>query len=466
MADATVLEIPVPADAAARDALVARVRLLCGVSDPRLVPVVGADVRPDGVLEIRRGAGEAADLATVLAVRGAVGPAEAAGVLVVVAQGLAALHDAGLVHGPLSPDDVVLAADGSPRLRPRLEPAPPGGSPADDVHAAARLVEELVGAHDGEAATALRAVLAAALAPDPRVRPEAGTLAAWAHDAVEPEPVRLPEPAALAAASLAGLRPARRAAAGEPAARRRAFAGTTAGRAVPVPSRAGRGRGDGMRGSGARGGGVRRSGVRRSGRAGAGPARPVVRTAGVAAAVVAGVAVLATAGLVVRAPQHAPGGVAGADAVAVPVAASSSAPSSAPSPATSPSAGAASEPADPTRVLTDPAGAAAELTRRRVELLVTPGLEPDALLGVGAPGSPALAADQALAARLAAGPDARAGATAVVHDAEVVGRPATHRAEVTVTYTVEEGAGGAAESRTATLTLVWTPDGWRVEEVA
>lgn len=439
--DVTRTEMPVPADAAAREALLRRVHGLAAVSHPHLVPVVAAEVRSDGVLEVLRASTGAADLATLLAVRGTLTPPEAAGVLVSVAQALAALHGAGLTHGPLEPGDVVVGTDGMPALRPRLRPDPAdGGGPAGDVHAAARLVEHLVGRRDDEPATALRAVLAAALAPDPDVRPEAGTLAAWAHDAVEPRPVRLPEPAALAAAAFGGLRPRgpRRAPTGDldggAGGRRRAFAGTgartTRRRAddraptAPPPRRAPRG------------------------------GRAVPRAVPVVAAVAAAVVALTAVALEVRGPEEPV--AATARPPGVPAGSSGDGPQGADVPA-----GPGSSGGDPTRVRTDPTGAAAELTRRRVDVLAAATASVEDLAAVSAAGSPALAADAALLERITREGAAPDGASVVVHGTELVARPATDRAEVTVSYALGGGA-----SRTATLSLVWTPDGWRVHAVS
>jgi hypothetical protein len=457
-----VTTVAVPAEAASRDALLHRVRVLAAADHPALVAVTGAELRPDGALAVAREGGEAADLATVLAVRGRLTAPEAAGVLVAVAQALAALHSAGVAHGPVAPRDVVLDRHGRARLLPRLEPARADGADgfAEDVRSAARLVGEVLGADDGaredrsdDDATALRSVLASALATDPRVRPEAGTLAAWAHDAVVPAPVCLPEPATLAAASLGGMRSA---APAEPAAaagtssdlHRRAFAGTTARRAV------GRSSGD-VRGESAR---RRAAGGRRLG----GPGSGTLRAAGVVLAVVLGVGAATAVALQVDVPDR-PALVADGPLVSESRAAAAGGDDS------STSAG------DPTHDRADPAAAAAELTRRRVGLLASPDAGTDALTAVSIPGSAAFDADTALLERIAGEGTSTAGAAAVVHTTEVVERLSGDRADVVVTYALtahEQRTAGATTTvpasgtRTARLTLVWTDDGWRVEAVS
>ncbi|QAY62937.1 hypothetical protein ET495_06430 [Xylanimonas allomyrinae] len=121
--------VPVPADAAAREVLTARVAALTDVRHAHLVPVVEARATRPGTLDVVLASGEAADVPAVLAVRGRLAPAEAAAVGVNVAQAMAALHAAGLTHGPLEPRDVVLRPGGAPALRPRPGPRPRSGRP-------------------------------------------------------------------------------------------------------------------------------------------------------------------------------------------------------------------------------------------------------------------------------------------------------------------------------------------------
>ncbi|MGW8568359.1 hypothetical protein [Isoptericola sp. NPDC055881] len=461
--------LPIPTDAGARDALLARVSALAELRHPCVEPVAAVDVRDDGTLAVRRG-GAATDLPTVLAVRGRLTSREAAGVVVAVARGLAALHSAGLRQGGLDVGDVVLGPDGTALLRPRATVAldvtmtRADEDEAADVHALALLVAELLGDRDDDDAVGLRAVLAAASAPDPRVRPEAGTLAAQADRAVPPEPVRLPEAAALAGAAL-GRRPATRAAVqGSLPSRRRVVRG---GRGAHGPQDARRGRGRG-RGSvappppRADAGGSRR-GVRHGRVTRATRGRPAghVLAAGGAVGLVA---LLAVVVLEVRSPS---GGAV---------------PAVAPAPATvAPAAsGTTVERADPTGDPADPAAAAAELTRRRVELL-SPGPGGDAVTGaatlhdVDVPGSPVHEADTELLTDAARSGTAVRGAEARVQAARTQ-RHQDGQADVVVRYVVgaheQVAADGTVtavpetERRTATLRLTWTSDGWRVADVA
>ncbi|MFP3712552.1 hypothetical protein [Puerhibacterium sp. TATVAM-FAB25] len=453
-----VVVVPVPVDATARAVLVARVEALVGLEHPHLVAVRDAAAVRPGALDVRYARGDAADLPTVLAARGRLTAAESAGVLVAVAQALAALHSAGIAHGPLAAGDVVVRPDGVAALRPRAALPPEGWSPADDVRALAAAVGDRAGAADD--AEALRAALRAARHEDPHLRPEAGTLAARVHEACPPAPLRLPDPATLVAAALTEARAAARGPAPAPARRRPRRAATR--RAA-----------------------TRRAATRRAPRAGARPSRAGSRRLRLpvalgGAALVAGV--LTGALLELR-----PGPVGEGGPSAGPAGPTvSSAPHSA-------DAGRGGDPAravaaDPTRDEARPADAAAALTQRRLDLLA--GAVGD-VGAVAAPGSDAYVADAALRDRLAAEGPRPVRPRATVHRAEVVAPgPGAHAtadaaddgggtgadAAVRVEYEVEahqqRGADGdvtqvpASERRTATLVLRWTAAGWRVAAVS
>ncbi|MEU2198872.1 hypothetical protein [Isoptericola sp. NPDC019482] len=496
--------LTIPTDAGARDALLGRVRTLTTLRHPCVEPVLAGEVRDDGALLLRRGGG-ATDLPTVLAVRGRLTSREAAGVLVAVARGLAALHSAGLRQGSVRAQDVVLDPGGNALLRPRADAdrddaagvgagqvdVDPVDAEAADVHALATLVAELLGDRRDDDATALRAVLAPASAPDPHVRPEAGTLAAQADAAVPAEPVRLPEPAALAAASL-GRRPTAPGTAPEAGrgavspARRRAVRRADGRRVGRTPSRSSR------RTSAPRAGGV---------------PRRVLGVVGAAAVVV----VLAAVALQVHdagdmpGPGAAPSGAARVGEVVE--SAGESAGGDVGRPETDPGRDASSPPdrshgatQDPTHDRADPGAAAAELTRRRVALLAGEITDPAGLALVDVPGSPAHEADAALLEDAAQAGTRVRGAEARVEDARPAGtgdggsdveqddgaaggaadgaaEGATGRgADVEVRYAVtaheQVAADGtvtavpATDVRTATLRLAWTADGWRVAEVS
>ncbi|MBC7551130.1 MAG: hypothetical protein H7269_09580, partial [Cellulomonas sp.] len=184
------------------------------------------------------------NLAVLLAARPPLSDGEAVTLVVPLAQALAALHDAGLVHGDVSPANVVVRPDGRPVLVDLLGALTaqagsgdgvgevargPGGrgsgrrgsggrgtpgfaapeaergdrpEPPGDVYAVARTV---LAALAGGGAPALRDVLELACSPDPAVRPSAIELPALCFAAAPPEPLSLPDAAVLARTTLALL---------------------------------------------------------------------------------------------------------------------------------------------------------------------------------------------------------------------------------------------------------------------
>ncbi|MCK6209358.1 protein kinase [Georgenia sp. EYE_87] len=176
---------------------------------PKVLDVVGVDPgRCALVSEIVEGP----TLATVRSARGDLGPGAAATLLGALAAALAHLHDHGVVHGDVAPTNVVLTAAGVPVLVDLAadvahERGTPGfvaperrrGAPAStaaDVWALARVV----GWASGE--TRAAEVLAAALSPDPDLRPAARDLARSAVSLSPPGEIELPSGADLAQARL------------------------------------------------------------------------------------------------------------------------------------------------------------------------------------------------------------------------------------------------------------------------
>ncbi|HET6859721.1 MAG TPA: hypothetical protein VFH94_21850, partial [Streptomyces sp.] len=204
---AELVRVAVPTEAAARALLVRRLDTLATLDHPNLVPLIAISPNGPDNLDVRLSRTGAVDLPTAVGSRGPLTAAEGAGVTVAIAQALAALHSVGLVHGGVRPTDVLLRSDGSAMLRPRVTLPDHSDDPVD-VTSLATLVESVLGfpgpSLNSEADEALRAVLASARAEDPRDRPEPGTLAALAHDAVKPEPVRLPAGSALISAAISG----------------------------------------------------------------------------------------------------------------------------------------------------------------------------------------------------------------------------------------------------------------------
>lgn len=482
---AELVRVAVPSDAAARALLVRRLDTLATLDHPHLVPLIAISPNGPDNLDVRLSRTGAVDLPTAVGSRGPLTPAEASGVTVAVAQALAALHGVGLVHGGVRPTDVLLRSDGSAVLRPRVTLPEHSDDPVD-VTSLATLIESVLGfpgpSVHGKADEALRSVLARARADDPRDRPEPGTLAALVHDAVPPEPVRLPHGSSLVSAAISGPVPV----AGHvplgaqtPSAWRSA-ARTLTGSFAAVDGRAWAAK--------AR----RRARMPLSGRSGAAvvTGRPeprttpvtLVATGMIAAGVVAGI----TAG-VMALPQ-----VFGSDGTAVAAAEPSPA-------AATPRWGGGISPIANAK---DPAGAAIELTERRLALLAGAVSDPKT---INVEGSPAYQADAKTLEELRNAGAQVVGASAEVLRTELVtvgpgaanalqdvepasltrtsegdatsaaqgGSKEPVQAVVRIEYTIsahvqvsrDSETAVPASQETAELVLVWTPGGWRVSEV-
>jgi len=211
------------ADLASRDRLRREAAVLAGVDHPHVVRL--RSVHGDGdalvlVLDLAAGG----SLARLLATRRRLAPGEVVTIAVPLAQALATVHAQGLVHGDVTPANVLFAADGRPLLsdlgvarllgigagevggtRGYLDPAVLAGAapgPASDVHGlAATCLAALTGQppYDEQGTRlappdgrhlGLAAALEAALAPDPADRPSAEALAVAVFDAATAEPVR------------------------------------------------------------------------------------------------------------------------------------------------------------------------------------------------------------------------------------------------------------------------------------
>ncbi|MFI9487892.1 hypothetical protein ACIG47_16010 [Promicromonospora sp. NPDC052451] len=478
---AELVRVAVPTDAAARALLVRRLDTLATLDHPHLVPLIAISPNGPDNLDVRLSRTGAVDLPTAVGSRGPLTPAEGSGVTVAIAQALAALHSVGLVHGGVRPTDVLLRSDGTAVLRPRVTLPEHSDDPVD-VTSLATLIESVLGfpgpSMHSEADEALRSVLARARAEDPRDRPEPGTLASLVHDAVPPEPVRLPDGSALVSAALSGPVPLTGhvpLGAHTPSAWRSA-ARTLTGSLAAVDGRAWAAK--------AR----RRATMPLSGSAGAaavsGTTQPrttavsLVATGMIAAGVIAGV----TAGVMALPNMF------GSEEPAV----------AAPTPeASAPRWGGIS----PVANAKDPAGAAVELTERRLALLA--GAVSD-IKTVNVEGSPAYQADEKIIDELRQSGAQVVGASAEVESTELVtmgpgaasaledvapaslttsessDAPAAEQASkapieavVRIEYTISAHLQVSTDGETAVpaskesadLILVWTPGGWRVSEV-
>ena len=135
-----VLRTSVAGDAGARRRLEGEAALLTALDHPHLVRLrhltATDEPRPRPVLVLDHAAG--GSLGALVAARGPLAAAEVTTLLVPLAGLLADLHDGGLVHGDVSPGNVLLAEDGRPLLADLGTAALEGcgarasGSPGDD----------------------------------------------------------------------------------------------------------------------------------------------------------------------------------------------------------------------------------------------------------------------------------------------------------------------------------------------
>lgn len=149
------------------------------------VELVAATDEPDGGASLATAWVGGGPLASALPL----GPARVLAVARSLAEVLAGLHDAGLVHGRVVPEHVLLGDDDRPLLcglaDARLPGEDDGPAPEADVAALLGLVEGLVGDARGEVADGLRSVVATG--------PAGGAAAVAARlAALAPPPVRPP----------------------------------------------------------------------------------------------------------------------------------------------------------------------------------------------------------------------------------------------------------------------------------
>lgn len=199
--------------------------LLAGLRHPNLLRLRRVVPAPDGVVLVLDFAA-GGDLAAAIASHGRLQAGEVVTVAAPIADALAYVHAAGLVHGDVSPANVVFDAAGTPLLadfgvarldgdRPPLDAWTPGyadpagaAGSASDVHGLAAVCYAALAGRppyadagaerpplgDLAASAPVRLVesIESALAPDPKDRPAAGEFAGALRDACSPTPIRLP----------------------------------------------------------------------------------------------------------------------------------------------------------------------------------------------------------------------------------------------------------------------------------
>lgn len=199
-----------------------RLAVLRGLADPHVARVLDVvDDGADGLLVLVEEV-TGPTLAALVGARGMLTPGEVVTVVTGIARALATLHGAGLVHGDVAPSNVVIDTSGAPVLidlwsavgadrdlgTPGFASAAVlGGSvpvPADDVHALGRLGRWALGERMCTEGDPVAEALLAACGTAPTGRLTSVELEARCCAAARPEPVLVPDPAALARAELLG----------------------------------------------------------------------------------------------------------------------------------------------------------------------------------------------------------------------------------------------------------------------
>ncbi|HSK26647.1 MAG TPA: serine/threonine-protein kinase, partial [Jiangellales bacterium] len=205
--------------AASASAIRREASLLAAVDHPHVMRVVEL-VETDGVLVLVFPLAEGGSLGDLVRVRGALEPGEVVTACAPIAQALDSVHRRGLVHGDVTPSNILLTAEGLPLLAdlgvarlagPRsaevglvhglTAPEVLGGAepePAADVYGlAAVAVLALTGRPPGRPVTlpgiapATAGAIGRCLDPEPGRRPAASTLASALFAMAEPEAIGL-----------------------------------------------------------------------------------------------------------------------------------------------------------------------------------------------------------------------------------------------------------------------------------
>lgn len=209
--------------ATVRAGLSTAILVMRALQHPHVIPFLDlVETSAGSVLVL--GAAEGGSLAEILVTRRTLPPGEMVTACAPVAEALAEIHKHGIVHGAITPDEVVFARDGRPMLAgvglatigaqvnlqgPTIAPEVPGGTgfapPADVYSVAAMGVVALTGpvspdrlfAASAEqllatgVAPAAQAVITRAIGRNPGRRPDAETLVNALYAIADPEPVEL-----------------------------------------------------------------------------------------------------------------------------------------------------------------------------------------------------------------------------------------------------------------------------------
>jgi hypothetical protein len=216
----------------ASDSLVIRLRqdaaAVSEVAGPHAVRLLEVAVLPGGEVVLVMDDAVGGSLGSLLARRGRLHPSEVVTILGPLAQVLGDLHRRGMVHGDLTPNNVLFTADGCPMLADAGVAIATGERPGDDVsyrdpslsgatpptaasdcfglaalgyaaltgvapRTATGLIEPIVG-HAPWVPAALATAIEAGLAADPAARPDLASFAAAVFTSCAAAPVRLTGP--------------------------------------------------------------------------------------------------------------------------------------------------------------------------------------------------------------------------------------------------------------------------------
>jgi serine/threonine protein kinase len=210
--------------AARESAILARVRHDHVVGLHEVLPLA------DGSVALVLDLADGGNLSDLVAARGRLDEGEVSTICTPLASALAALHDAGVIHGDVSPTNVVFTAEGKPMLtdfeaarligesHPPLVAGTPGfvapevgagkvPSPASDVYGlgalawlalSGRPLRDRADLDDAAhlVGPAFATLLPELLAGDPSARPGASDAALSCYEAADPLPIRFPPPGA------------------------------------------------------------------------------------------------------------------------------------------------------------------------------------------------------------------------------------------------------------------------------
>ncbi|NED96650.1 protein kinase [Phytoactinopolyspora alkaliphila] len=211
---------------AVRDGLSSATLVMRALNHPHVVPFLDVVESPQGPVLIL-GAAEGGSLADVLAARRTLTPGEMVTACAPIAEGLAEIHQHGIVHGAITPDEILFARDGRPMLAgvglasigarsylhgptvaPEVASGGSLGAPADVYSIAAMGIVALTGPVSADQlfaasaerllatgmAPAAQAVITRAIGRNAGRRPDAATLVNALYAIADPEPVELVVP--------------------------------------------------------------------------------------------------------------------------------------------------------------------------------------------------------------------------------------------------------------------------------